>query len=185
MAVGGEAVECISAPTPGKTMDNVEKIARALCESAKADPERWEEYKSRAAEILEQVESFRKKNPPSLIEENRICTETDEYVDLCVGVSGWRKTDGSWIVEDDYRVAGEVWRVHKGDADPFPSNPHAHCIGGAKRFIGCKLHLGTAELYVGSRPTGRVLAPKNFERLIELIRPKFPGLVLPLPIVAA
>lgn len=78
-------------------------------------------------------------------------------------------------------MAGEVWRVHKGDADPFPSRPHAHCVGGAKRFVGCKLHLGTAQLYSGRDALGLFLAPKQFERLIELIRPKFPGLILPLP----
>jgi hypothetical protein len=33
------------------------------------------------------------------------------------------------------------------DAVSNPSNPHAHCVGGAKRFIGCKLHLGTAQLF--------------------------------------
>jgi hypothetical protein len=35
----------------------------------------------------------------------------------------------------------------KLDAVSNPSNPHAHCVGGAKRFIGCKLHLGTAQLF--------------------------------------
>lgn len=67
--------------------------------------------------------------------------ENDEYVDVCVGESAWRNADQGWIVEDDYRVAGEVWRVHKSDADPHPSKPHAHCAGGAKRLIGCKLRL--------------------------------------------
>jgi hypothetical protein len=162
-------------------MEDIEKLARALCRSIGAAPERWEEYRSRAAEILAEITGY-PQNPAEGVDP--ICAETDEYVDLCVGVSGWRKSDGRWIAEDDYRVAGEVWRVHKADADPFPSRPHAHCVGGAKRFIGCKLHLGTAELYHGSRPLGRVLAPRNFERLIELIRPKFPGLILPLPAVA-
>jgi hypothetical protein len=167
-------------------MESIEKLARALCGSIGADSERWQEYSSRAVAILAEVKAYRDKNPQNPAEEDDpICAETDEYVDLCVGVSGWRKLDGGWIVEDDYRVAGEVWRVHKTDADPFPSRPHAHCVGGAKRFVGCKLHLGTAELYHGSRPLGRVLAPRNFERLIELIRPKFPGLILPLSAVTA
>jgi hypothetical protein len=37
---------------------------------------------------------------------------------------------------------GEVWRVHRSDADPFPSNPHAHCLE-----HDLKLHLGTGELF--------------------------------------
>jgi hypothetical protein len=165
-------------------MEDIEKLARVLCKSIGAAPEGWEEYRSRAVEILADIKAYREKNPQNPAEVvDPICAETDDYVDLCVGVSGWRKLDGGRIVEDDYRVAGEVWRVHKADADPFPSSPHAHCIGGAKRFIGCKLHLGTAELYQGTRPLGRVLAPRNFERLIELIRPKFPGIILPLPLV--
>jgi hypothetical protein len=41
------------------------------------------------------------------------------------------------------------------DAVSNPSNPHAHCVGGAKRFIGCKLHLGTAQLFKRSEPLGR------------------------------
>jgi hypothetical protein len=57
----------------------------------------------------------------------------------------------------------------------------AHCIDGAPRYVGRKLHLGTAELYSPKNdPLGRFLHPKQFSRLIELIRPKFPGLVLPL-----
>lgn len=110
--------------------------------------------------------------------------DTTDHVTVCLGVSGWMNDRGRWIVEDDYRVNGEVWRVHKSDADPFPSRPHAHCIAGAKRFVGCKLHLGTRELYSGNRSIGRFLQPKQFDRLIELIRPKFPEIILPLPIAA-
>ena len=104
-----------------------------------------------------------------------------DYVDVCVGFAQWRLADGRWILEEDFKVAGEVWRVHKSDADPYPSNPHAHCIAGTKRFVGCKLHLGTAELFNGNTPLGRFLHQAQFDRLIQLIRPKFPGVTLPLP----
>lgn len=114
-------------------------------------------------------------------ESEELLVETKDYVDPCVGVSEWQLPDGRYILEEDYRVKGEVWRVHKSDADPFPSNPHAHCVGGAQRFIGCTLHLGTAELYSGHKPLGRRLEAKQFARLIELIKPKFPGVTLPLP----
>ncbi len=114
-------------------------------------------------------------------ENEELLAETAEYVDICVGVSEWQLLDGRSILEEDYRVKGEVWRVHKCDADPYPSNPHAHCVDGARRFIGCTLHLGTAELYDGRKPLGRRLEATQFERLIELIKPKFPGITLPLP----
>ena len=110
-----------------------------------------------------------------------ILDETAEYVDVTVGVSAWQETASErHILEEDYPVSGEVWRVRKSDADPFPSSPHAHCLHGRRRFIGCKLHLGTAELYDGRKPLGRRLHKKQFEQLIDLIRPKFPGITLPL-----
>ena len=31
-----------------------------------------------------------------------------------------------FIEKKKYRVMGEVWIIHKNDADPFPSSPHAH-----------------------------------------------------------
>lgn len=111
-----------------------------------------------------------------------ILADDQEWIDVCVGVSKWQTPDRKYaLVEKDYRVKGEVWRVHKSDADPYPSSPHAHCIAGAPRFVGCTLHLGTAELYRKREPLGRCLEKSQFNRLIELIRPKFPGLVLPLP----
>lgn len=114
-------------------------------------------------------------------ENHLILADTDSHVDVCVGVSQWQKADGRYILEEDYRVSGEVWRVHKSDADPYPSNPHAHCVGGAKRFIGCTLHLGTAELFRKRDGTGRYLERNQFDRLLELISPKFPALTFPLP----
>jgi len=110
-----------------------------------------------------------------------IVENTDEYISICVGNAQFTMADGRFILEEDFNVNGEIWRVHKNDPDPYPSKPHAHCIAGANRFVGCKLHLGTAELYKGRDPLGRFLSRGQFDRLIELIRPKFPGLTLPLP----
>lgn len=109
-----------------------------------------------------------------------ILEDTDAYVDVTVGLLEMQDGKGRVRIQKDYRVSGEVWRVHKADADPYPSRPHAHCVGGSDRFIGLKLHLGTAGLYRKSEWTGYFLEQKSFDRLIKLIQPKFPSIELPL-----
>jgi hypothetical protein len=73
------------------------------------------------------------------------------------------------------------WRIHLNDLDPFPSSPHAHCIAGQARHIGCKLHLGTGVLYSNREPWKR-MRESDFQDLIEKIKPKFPGIELPLTV---
>ncbi len=46
---------------------------------------------------------------------------------------------------------GLVWRVHKYDPDPFPSNPHAHNFE-----QNLKLHLGTGEFYRARKSMGHM-----------------------------
>ena len=104
----------------------------------------------------------------------------EEYIDVLTGPLELFTADGFFVEEADVRVAGEVWRVHKYDADPFPSRPHAHCIGGAKRFAGLKLHLGTRQLFDRATPLDRFLGTDQFDQLIQKIRPKFPDLELPI-----
>ena len=103
------------------------------------------------------------------------------YVDVCVGIARILDARGRTLVEADVRVDGEWWRVHKSDADPYPSSPHAHCIAGAKRLVGCTLHLGTARLYRGRTALDRYLHKQQFAMLLDGIRPKFPHLTFPLP----
>jgi hypothetical protein len=112
----------------------------------------------------------------------RVVAETTYEIDIDVGISAWQRMDSNrYILEEDYKVSGDIWRVHLNDADPFPSKPHAHCVGGTKRFVGMKLHLGTGQLFDSSnKPLNRRLAQGQFERLIELVRPKFPTIDLPL-----
>jgi hypothetical protein len=113
--------------------------------------------------------------------ESYVVDATDESVSVCIGVSRWTLANGSLYLEEDYRVGGEVWRVHKNDPDPLPSRPHAHCIGGSRRFIGCKLHLGTRQLFTGNnKALDRFLDEGQFERLIEMVRRNFPDLNFPL-----
>src|SRR5437016_5761757 len=99
----------------------------------------------------ERVEAPRQNTAKPEPRTERILAETDDFIEVTVGEAQWTNADGLFFLEEDYRVSGEIWRVHKGDTDPHPSSPHAHCIAGANRFVGCKLHLGTAELYKGSR----------------------------------
>ena len=109
------------------------------------------------------------------MDEAVIIEASEDSIAVCCGVCLWTNAAGLLHLEEDYRVAGEVWRVHRNDPDPLPSNPHAHCIGGSSRFIGCKLHLGTRQLFTSkNKPLDRFLNEDQFGRLIELIRPKFP-----------
>lgn len=114
------------------------------------------------------------------VDQNDMVQDHGSFVEVCVGPTQVQLLDGRFICEADYRVSGEIWQVHKNDADPYPSKPHAHCVGGAKRFVGLTLHLGTAELFDKRRALGRKLDSGQFERLIALIQPKFPDIKLPL-----
>lgn len=111
---------------------------------------------------------------------DEIVDESDDHVSVDLGYIRLVDAQGREIIQKDYRVGGEVWRVHKYDRDPFPSSPHAHCIGGAKRFVGLKLHFGTGELFNGAESIGRRLHEDQFLRLCHLVSRKFPELVLPL-----
>jgi hypothetical protein len=73
------------------------------------------------------------------------------------------------LEERTVKSAGEVWRVHKNDADPFPSNPHAHNLES-----GLKLHLGTGELFLKRQPAGKI-----GRRGLLAIRAKLEGVTLP------
>ena len=108
---------------------------------------------------------------------DEIVNDTDEYLDVCVGDCLLEYPDGTCLLQEDYRVGGEVWRVHKSDVDPLPSNPHAHCISG--KCKGYTLHLGTRGLFIGRRELDLKLQEDQFHRLIELIQPKFPDITLP------
>jgi hypothetical protein len=68
------------------------------------------------------------------------------------------------------KVKGEVWRIHKNDADPFPSVPHAH-----NYESGVTLHLGTGELFDRNRKTIGNIGKKP----LQTLRAKLEGLQLP------
>ncbi|MBX5168763.1 hypothetical protein HJB84_02640 [Rhizobium sp. NZLR1b] len=112
-----------------------------------------------------------------------ILEDTDDFVTVDLGEEiAFQNAEGRLLIQKDYRVDGIVWQVHKTDADPFPSRPHAHCVSGPSRYVGTKLHLGSRELFAGAKSLGLFLPKKPFDRLIKLIQPKFPTIKLPLPV---
>lgn len=110
-----------------------------------------------------------------------IINEESQFLEVVCRKTNWQALDGHYFIEKDLRVNGEVWRVHKYDSDPFPSSPHAHCVSGPGLLPGCKLHLGNRELYKDNKFIGKLLNKKEFQKLIELLKPKFPEITLPLP----
>lgn len=77
------------------------------------------------------------------------------------------------LTEVTIRSKGEVWRIHKNDADPWPSNPHAHNLES-----GLKMHLGTGELFEGMRDTGHKVSAKSLKAIrARLSKCELPPLV--------
>ncbi len=88
---------------------------------------------------------------------------------------GEHPIEGSYLRElreATVKCGGYIWRIHRNDADPFPSNPHAHNLEN-----GLKLHLGTGQLYLGSKPAGGKFKRKHLFTLRALAAEK--GLPLP------
>jgi hypothetical protein len=79
------------------------------------------------------------------------------------------------LSEAEVKLKGERWVVHKNDADPFPSNPHAHNY--EQRL---KMDLRTGDLYQrkARTPCGRVRRPFLVE-LRERVTQKNATIMLP------
>ncbi len=75
------------------------------------------------------------------------------------------------MVKAQVKHKGLIWVVHKYDADPFPSIPHAHQID--NRF---KLHLGTGKIYLKKEEISQ-LSKKEFLAVREKLGNK--GVELP------
>jgi hypothetical protein len=76
------------------------------------------------------------------------------------------------LTERTLKVCGEVWRVHKSDADPFPSVPHAH-----NYESGVVLHLGTGEMFDINRNFIGRIGTKQLTRIRDFLKVK--DVVLP------
>ena len=73
------------------------------------------------------------------------------------------------LTEQTIKVKGEIWVVHKNDADQFPSAPHAH-----NYESGVSLDLGTGEIFKKRESRGFVTC-KN----LKLVRAEITNHVLP------
>lgn len=73
------------------------------------------------------------------------------------------------ILDELVKHKGEVWVVHRNDADPHPSDPHAH-----NYEANLKLHLGTGDLYMKRRVVGKIA-----KKALLAIREKISGIPLP------
>ena len=111
---------------------------------------------------VEQMESALKQySPPELLGEIEL---EDSIIPDGVQV---------YLREATAKHQGEVWQVHRSDADPFPSNPHAHCLE-----QGLKLHLGTGELYRRRTSVGK-LPNKDLVALRKKLGDKLHKITLP------
>jgi hypothetical protein len=77
------------------------------------------------------------------------------------------------LLEAQVKHKGEKWAIYKSDADPFPSNPHAH-----NYESGLKLHLGNGALYLKKKIVGQ-LSKKN----LKLLRTKISERNIILPVL--
>ena len=68
--------------------------------------------------------------------------------------------DGTFRRNDEVTIKrdGCVWRIHRNDPDPFPSQPHAHNVES-----GLKLDLSNGRLYFGRKFAGRSISSKDLE----------------------
>ena len=64
-----------------------------------------------------------------------------------------------FLTEKEVKFESEIWTIHRNDADPFPSNPHAHNYA-----TGLVIHLGDGRLFRKRKEAGWL--PKK--RLVEL-----------------
>jgi hypothetical protein len=100
---------------------------------------------------------------------DRLFPETVEDVlfDSPITPSGTRRH----LAEVTVRSRGEVWRIHKNDADPWPSNPHAHNLD-----TGQKLHLGTGELFLKRKMVGKITQKSLLSIRSKVTKCKLPPL---------
>jgi hypothetical protein len=77
------------------------------------------------------------------------------------------------LTEKEVKFKGEIWVIHKNDADPFPSSPHAHNY--QENLV---IHLGDGRLFRKREEVGR-LGKKRFIELRTRILEELEDVELP------
>lgn len=75
------------------------------------------------------------------------------------------------IIKAKIKNNGLIFMIHKGDEDPFPSDPHAHLVN-----TSLKLHLGSGDFFQKKKFVER-MRKKEFLKLRDKIEEK--GIILP------
>lgn len=76
------------------------------------------------------------------------------------------------LIEVTIRRHGCIWRVHKNDSDPYPSNPHAHNIES-----GLTMDLTNGSLYLGRKSTKMAV---DYKHLLDIrVQAEQKGVLLP------
>lgn len=80
------------------------------------------------------------------------------------------------LLEAEVKLDGTKWTIHKYDADPFPSNPHAHNYA-----RNVKLHLGNGLLYFGKERKSSCgqMHKKELVKLRGLVQQRNATIMLP------
>jgi hypothetical protein len=80
-----------------------------------------------------------------------------------------------YLTEAEIKLQGEIWVIHRNDADPFPSSPHAHNY--QQRL---KMHLGNGDLYTHKQKQPcRRLRKSVFLEFRERVMQRTSSIVLP------
>jgi hypothetical protein len=77
------------------------------------------------------------------------------------------------LTERAIKVKGEIWVIHKNDADPFPSSPHAHNC--QENLV---IHLGNGRLFRKRKEVGQ-LGKKRLGELRSRIQEALADVQLP------
>lgn len=102
-------------------------------------------------------EQFQRSPPPEVLGE----VEFEESI-LPSGVP-------RFLTEQQIKIKGEKWVIHKNDIDPFPSNLHAH-----NYQDNLVVHLGNGDLYQRRRKVGNLCKNK-----LKLLRGEIRNVSLP------
>lgn len=61
------------------------------------------------------------------------------------------------------KVNNSIWRLHKNDKDPFPSNPHLHCTESPR-----KLNPQTGEIFIRRKKIGTLTKKHLYKVQVDL-----------------